>query len=121
MKILYQRKYIEFIIQENPLVFISNCEKSILDNLEDIKFKRFKNLILQNYNKNIFNGITYLIYGKNIYNIIKKSKINISGIFLLNKYNKIYIISFNKLKNIMLYNNIFKYKCFFDVLNGNFF
>ena len=121
MKHLYQKKNIELIIQENPLVFITSCKKNILENIKDVGFKKFKNLILHKYNINIFNCVSFLIFGNNtILNIIKEQKINILGFFLY-KNGLIYILSFRKFKIINIYKNLSKYKPLFEILNGKFY
>lgn len=121
MKILYQKKVIEHILKENPIVFIVNSQKDIFVNNKNIKNKKFKNIVLQQYNKNIFNGIVYFVYGTNILKEILNLKISVSGVFFKNS-DFMFIISFKKflLLNIY-YNNNLKFKSLINILEGNLF
>jgi hypothetical protein len=120
MKILYQKKVIEHILQENPIVFITNSQKENFILNKQIKNKKFKNLVLQQYNKNLFNGIVYFLYGHNILKEILDLKILVSGVFYQNKNFKC-IISFKKFLILNIYYNSIKIKPLLNILEGNLF
>lgn len=121
MKILYQKKVIEHILKENPIVFIVNSQKDIFANNKNIKNKKFKNVVLQQYNKNIFNGIVYFVYGTNILKEILNLKVSVSGVFLKNS-DFMFIISFKKFLLLNIYhNNNLKFKSLINILEGNLF
>ena len=81
--------------------------------------QKFNNILLQELNSNIFNGIVYLLYNLQDFKLINDLRLNISGI-ILNKRNNIYIISFNKYLKLFKYINIFKiYNPLINILHGN--
>jgi len=124
MKNLYLRNVIKLIFEHNPVVFIiTNTEKNLIvsGNINDIKIKKFKNILLQEYNKNIFNGVTYLVYGKAIHQTILDLKLNISGVFITTPRKQTYIFSFNKYNKLLKYSHSLLILPLLDILEGNIF
>jgi hypothetical protein len=116
MKITYKKKKLIMLLKEYPLMYIYCPEKNnstfLLEN--NIKSIKFKNTLLKSYNKNLFNGVVLLIYGRDIKKNINELK-NILGLFCLNENKLNYFISFNKYLNILIY---FKTNlCFNPLLN----
>jgi len=119
MKILYQRTYIRRILQENPIILITNSEKSLFLKNTKFKYKKFNNVVLHELNFNVFNGIVYLLFNFNDLVEVSKLKLNIPGI-VLNSFNSTYIISFKKFLKLMIYQNtILPLNSIFYILNGN--
>lgn len=104
MKILYKKKKLITLLKEYPLIYINCSEKTNSNFLikNSIKNIKFKNSLLKNYNKDLFNGTILLIYGDNVQKHLKELN-TIIGIFCLNKKNTNYIITFNKYLNILKY------------------
>jgi hypothetical protein len=119
MKILYQRTYIRRILQENPIILITNSEKSLFLKNTKFKYKKFNNVVLHELNFNVFNGIVYLLFNFTDLVEVSKLKLNIPGI-VLNSFNSTYIISFKKFLKLMIYQNtILPLNSIFYILNGN--
>jgi hypothetical protein len=119
MKILYQRTYIRRILQENPIILITNSEKSLFLKNTKFKYKKFNNVVLHELNFNVFNGIVYLLFNFTDLVEVSKLKLNIPGI-VLNSFNSTYIISFKKFIKLMIYQNtILPLNSIFYILNGN--
>jgi hypothetical protein len=119
MKILYQRTYIRRILQENPIILITNSEKSLFLKNTKFKYKKFNNVVLHELNFNVFNGIVYLLFNFTDLVEVSKLKLNIPGI-VLNSFNSTYIISFKKFIKLMIYqNSILPLNSIFYILNGN--
>ena len=104
MKILYQKTYIKKILQENPIILITNSEKSLFLKNIKFKYKKFNNVVLRELNFNVFNGIIYLLFNFTDLVEVSKLKLNISGI-LLSSFNSIYIISIKKFLKLIIYQN----------------